>query len=94
MDTQTDGLTPSPKKTTKVNQHFDKLGTELFPGDYVHVPHGYGNSKSIIAQIIKLNPKMLTIKGIGARYTSNVYSSEAVKLDPALVSMYILRTKG
>jgi hypothetical protein len=85
------GLTQS-AKTSKVPQHYDKLGVELFPGDYVVAP--YGNRETIIAKVIRLNPKMLTICRVGAIYNnSNTYANETVKLDPALVSMYILRNK-
>lgn len=72
-------------------QHFDKLGTELFPGDYILAP--YGNRQSIVARVIKLNPKMLTICQVGKKYNSNTYANETVKLDPALVTMYMLRNK-
>lgn len=94
MDTQTSGstqLTTSSKKIVEQTQHFDKLGTELFPGDFIIAP--YGNRQSIIAEIIKLNPKMLTIRRIGARSTANTYATETAKLDPALVTMYMLRNK-
>lgn len=92
MDTQTTGSTQSARKTTKeVPQHYDKLGTEIFPGDYVVAP--YGNRETMIAKVIRLNPKMLTICKIGSIYNANTYANETVKLDPALVSMYILRNK-
>lgn len=84
-------MTKSSKKAEQT-QHFDKLGTELFPGDYVIAP--YGNRETIIAKVIKLNPKMLTICKVGARYNTNTYSSETAKLDPALVTMYMLRSKA
>lgn len=70
-------------------QQYDKLGAELFPGDYIVAP--YGPRQTIIAQVIKLNPKMLTIKRIGAKSNANTYSTETVKLDSQLVTMYILR---
>ena len=76
---------------TKVFQQYDKLGTELFPGDYIVAP--YGPRQTIIAQVVKLNPKMLTIKRVGAKSTANTYSTETVKLDNQLVTMYILRNK-
>lgn len=72
-------------------QHFDKLGTELFPGDYVVVPTGH--NQTIIAEVIKLNNKMLTIRKIGSKLTKNSYSTETVKLDTNLVTMYILRNQ-
>lgn len=74
---------------TKAFQQYDKLGTELFPGDYIVAP--YGNRQTIIAQIVKLNPKMLTIRRVGAKSTVNTYSTETIKLDTNLVTMYILR---
>jgi hypothetical protein len=90
MDTQMTGSTQS-AKTNKVPQHYDKLGVELFPGDYVVAP--FGNRETMIAKVIKLNPKMLTICRVGARSNGNTYANETVKLDPALVTMYILRNK-
>lgn len=94
MDTQTSGsmlLTKNSKKASEKIQHFDKLGTELFPGDYVLAP--YGNRQTIVAKVVKLNSKMLTICKIGAMYNTNTYASETAKLDPALVTMYMLRMK-
>ena len=76
---------------TKEIKHYDKLGTELVPGDYIHAPNG--GRDSVIAQVIKLNSKMLTIKAIGARRTTNIYARETVKLDTNLVTMYILRNE-
>jgi hypothetical protein len=84
------GLTPS-AKTSKVIQHFDILGTEIFPGDYVAA--AYGPRSMMIAKVIKLNPKMLTICKIGARSNANTYPAETVKLDPNMVTMYILRNE-
>jgi hypothetical protein len=92
MDTQTTGSTQSARKKTKeVIQHYDKLGVEIFPGDYVVAPSGY--RETMIAKVIKLNPKMLTICRLGAIFNANAYASETVKLDPNLVTMYILRNK-
>jgi hypothetical protein len=90
MDIQMTGLTQS-AKTSKVPQHYDKLGVELFPGDYVVAP--YGTRETMIAKVIKLNPKMLTICRVGARSNANTYANQTVKLDPSLVTMYILRNK-
>jgi hypothetical protein len=90
MDTQMTGSTQS-AKTNKVPQHYDKLGVELFPGDFIAAPCVH--KKIQIAKIIKLNPKMLTICKIGTRYNTNTYANETVKLDPALVTMYILRNE-
>lgn len=94
MDIQTSGSMQSTKNSKKASeqiQHFDKLGTELFPGDYVVAPDG--NRRTMIAKVIKLNAKMLTICKVGAMYNANAYSSETVKLDSNLVTMYILRNK-
>jgi hypothetical protein len=90
MDTQTTGSTQS-AKTNKVPQHYDKLGVELFPGDFIAAPCVL--RKIQIAKIIKLNPKMLKICKIGTKYNTNTYANETVKLDPALVTMYILRNE-
>lgn len=92
MDTQTIGLTQSAKKKTKViPPHYDKLGVEVFPGDYVATPGGHRELK--IAKVVKLNPKMLTVAPIGDRWNTSVYARESIKLDPALVTMYILRNE-
>lgn len=92
MDIQTSGsmqLTKSSKKASEKIQHYDKLGVELLPGDYVVAP--YGTRETMIAKVIKLNPKMLTICRVGAKSNGNTYANETVKLDPSLVTMYILR---
>ena len=70
-------------------QHYDKLGEEIFPGDYVVAP--YASRMSMIARVVKLNPKMLTILKLGARSSANTYPAEVVKLDPSKVTMYMLR---
>jgi predicted sulfurtransferase len=72
-------------------QHFDKLGTEIFPGDFIAAPHGH--SQILIAQVIKLNPKMLSIKSAVSNAKKNTYARETVKINPELVTMYILRNK-
>lgn len=92
MDTQTSGsmqLTKSTKKVAEKIQHFDKLGNEVLPGDYIVT--ACNHRKILIAQVIKLNPKMLTIRKIGTKYNINAYSTETVKLDPSLVTMHLLR---
>ena len=77
------------KTAANNTQHYDKLGTELFPGDFVIAPDGHRST--IIAQVIKLNPKMLTIRKIGSTYNTNTYSNETAKLDSSLVTMHLLR---
>jgi hypothetical protein len=77
------------KTATSNTPHFDKLGIEIFPGDYIVTSSG--NRKILIAQVIKLNPKMLTIRKIGTKYNVYTYSTETVKLDSQLITMYILR---
>lgn len=72
-------------------QHFDKLETEIFPGDYVAA--SYGRSEIMIARVVKLNPKMLTICRIGARSNCNVYPQATVKIDSTLVTMYMLKNR-
>lgn len=72
-------------------KHYDKLGTELFPGDYVVAP--YGSRATIVAQIRKLTPKMITICKIGAKSVAHTYPQETVKVDPSLVTMYLLKLK-
>lgn len=72
-------------------KHSDKLGSELLVGDFVLAP--YGNRKTMVAQIKKLSPKMITITKIGAKSSAHAYPDETVKLDPNLVTMYLLRLK-
>lgn len=84
-------LTKSSRKKAAQTQHYDKLGVEIFPGDFVAAPDGYRAIK--IAKVVKLNPKMLTLSPFGSRWNTNTYSSETIKLDPALVTMYMLRNK-
>ena len=77
---------------TKIDpQHFDKLGNELFVGDYVVAP--YGNRQTIIARVRKLNPIMLGLQFINRNHGFNTYPSETVKLDQNLVTMYLLKNK-
>ena len=71
--------------------HYDKLGVELAPGDFVLAPDGHRST--FVAKVIKLNPKMLTICKLGGRYNTNTYANETAKLDPNLVTMYMLRNK-
>jgi len=81
------------KKTSKViPPHFDKLGIEVFPGDYVAIPAGYRQIK--IAKIVKLNPKMLTVLPIGERYNHSTYAHESIKIDSNIITMYILRNES
>jgi hypothetical protein len=70
-------------------KHCDKLGVDLNPGDYIVAP--YATRQLVIAQIVKLNPKMLTIKQLGKRYTSNTYPHETVKIAPEMLTMYLLK---
>ena len=87
------GSTQSARKKTKVIlPHYDKLGIEIFPGDYVATPGGFRELK--ISKVVKLNPKMLTVAPIGSKWNTSVYASESIKLDPALVTMYILRNEN
>ena len=72
-------------------KHYDKLGSELLPGDFILAP--YGNRRTIVAQIKKLSPKMLTITKVGAKSSAHTYPEETVKLDPNLVTMYLLKQK-
>lgn len=78
-------------KKSVQTQHYDKLGVEIFPGDFVAAPDGFRQLK--IAKVIKLNPKMLTIAPLGSRWNANTYANETIRLDPALVTMYMLRNK-
>lgn len=78
--------------TTKEEiKHYDKVGDEVFPGDYVVIPNG--RSQIELALVVKLNPKMLKVKRITGTWSSNVYASETIKIDPGKVTMYVLRNK-
>lgn len=84
------------KLLLKQIEHFDKLGALLNVGDYVAYPH---MSTLQIGQIIKLNPKMVKIKGVNKppkrqwRESPGVnrYPHDCVLVSGDLVTMYILR---
>lgn len=70
--------------------HCDILGRLIKVDDCVAMPNG--NSLQI-AKVNKLNPKMVQVSRIGARYPTktNKYPSDLVVLDSQDVTMYILK---
>lgn len=73
-------------------EHKDKLGNILQVDDVVAVAH---HNVLLIAKVIKLNPKMVKLKGISNKiYSSGTfdkYSDDMVKLQNADVTFYILK---
>lgn len=73
--------------------HRDKLGTELALGDFVAFSD---HNKLGLGRITKINPKMIKLSAIQkpTKYYQreyNKYPYDCVKLDPQLVSFYILK---
>ena len=71
-------------------EHRDKLGRPLKVGDCVAYP-GYNHLE--IGIIKKINPKMVKIVKVGAKYPhngSNKYPEDVVLLEGPKVSMYLL----
>ena len=74
--------------------HTDRLGRPIEVGNYVAVGHHNG---LMIAQVIKLNPKMVKITKVPPnRFSSeyNKYASEMVVLDSDEMIFYILKNAG
>ena len=73
-----------------ISEHRDILGQTLAVGDCVVYPSM--NSMSI-GTVIKLNPKMVKVRRVGAkRYgESNKYPADLAKVSGAEVTMYLLK---
>ena len=74
----------------EIFEHRDKLGRPLKVGDCVAYP-GYNHLE--IGIIKKINPKMVRIVKVGAKYPhdgSNKYPEDVVLLEGPKVSMYLL----
>ena len=75
-------------------EHRDKLGRLLKVGDCVAYP-GYNHLD--IGIIKKINPKMVKIVKVGAKYRhdgSNKYPEDVVLLEGSEVSMYLLKNSS
>jgi hypothetical protein len=72
----------------EIPQHKDKLGRLLKVGDCV----AYPDSNSLEVGIIKkLNPKMIGVAKLKAKWTRNKYPQDIVLLEGPEVSMYLLK---
>jgi hypothetical protein len=71
-----------------IPEHKDILERPLNVGDYVAFPE---SNILKIGIIQKLNPKMLTIKGITSSWNSKKYPKDCAKLDGPELTMFILK---
>lgn len=72
-------------------QHFDRIGKSLVLGDIVAYPD---SNHLEIGQIVKLNPKKLTIICVeqGRKTFRRIkYSNDLVKLDGSELTMFLLK---
>ena len=77
-------------------EHTDILGQPLSEGCHVAMSR---RNQMMIGKIIKLNPKMMRVRTIGARWVSNndgylVYGNQTVRLDGPDALAYILRASN
>lgn len=77
---------------SKLPDHRDKLGRPLAEGDCVAFP---SSNSLCIGTIIKINPKMLKVKQLGATgywaRGTNKYPEDLVKLEGEEVTVYLLK---
>jgi hypothetical protein len=74
-------------------EHHDIFGRLLQVGDFVAAP--YWNRNLGIFSVVKLTPKMVKIKRIGARAEQSAYPVDVIKVDGPEVTCYILKnSKG
>ena len=77
---------------SKIPEHHDKLGRLLAEGDCVAFP---SSNSLCIGTVIKVNPKMLKVKQLGATgywaRGTNKYPDDLVKLDGEEVTVYLLK---
>lgn len=76
----------------EIDQHKDKIGQTIQRGDVVAFPQHRSLSIGIV---IKINPKMIKIRQIkqNTRWDPpeyNKYPEDCVKIEGAVVSMYLL----
>ena len=71
-------------------QHSDILGQPLDVGDAVVFP---ASNSMYVGTITKLNPKMVKVKSVGAKYSweQNKYPTDLAKVSGAEVTMYLLK---
>lgn len=74
--------------TTEI-QHKDKLGRDIAVGDVVAVAD---HNSLMIAQVTKLNPKMVKVSRIPSRskWEQNKYPTDMIVVPGADVTMYLL----
>lgn len=74
----------------KEHEHFDILGNKINLGSVVAFSH---HNSLAIAKVIKLTPKMISIKRIGGKYKAEhyKYGKDAVVIPDQDAVMYILR---
>jgi hypothetical protein len=74
--------------------HQDILGQPLNVGDCVVYP---SMNTMYVGTITKLNPKMVKVKRVGAKYYTreqNKYPSDLAKVSGAEVTMYLLKNQN
>lgn len=74
--------------------HHDIFGQELALDDCVVYPQS--NSMQI-GKVIKINPKMISVRGLGSRYRRSEtlkYPIDLVKVQGAEVTMYLLKAEA
>jgi hypothetical protein len=65
----------------------DKLGRVLSVREYV----AYADANQLrLGTIVKINPKMLRIKGLGASWEINKYSVDTIRIEGPDLTMYLL----
>jgi hypothetical protein len=74
--------------TKEIPAHKDRLGRLLKIGDCVAYPDG--NSLEI-GLVKKINPKMIGVSRIKAKWQKNKYPSDIVLLEGPEVTMFLLR---
>jgi hypothetical protein len=72
--------------------HNDIFGKRVDVGDFVAAP--YWNSRLEIFSVIKITPKMLRLRRIGAKIEKTAYPVDVVKVEGADVTMYCLKNSG
>lgn len=73
--------------------HYDILGNELEIGTPVAVNTNYGMR---ICTVSKINPKMLRVQPVTPNYRGDgllKYPHDMVCVDPAMVTLYVLKQK-
>ena len=80
--------------TKEIPEHKDILGQPLALGDCVVFP---SSNNMYVGTVIKINPKMIKVKRIGAktRYGElNKYPEDLAKVSGAEVTMYLLKNQN